>query len=247
MPDRATEMKKMSDGWNESAQAWIDNTGDDGDDSRRFIIDPVMKQILAARPYKRALDVGCGEGRFCRMMQSYGIETVGTDPTLPLLREARQRDPKGDYREGRAEKLDFADGSFDLVVSYLSLIDIPDLKAGIAEMARVLAPGGSLLIANLTSHISASIEQGWIKDADGKRLHYPIDDYLREKRLRFAWHGIDIVNWHRPLETYMQLLLAQNLTLAFFAEPAPVGGDPDFIERGTRVPWFVVMEWRKPD
>lgn len=235
----------MSDGWTESAQAWIDNSGEHGDNSRRYILDPVMKQRLAARPYRRALDVGCGEGRFCRLMQGMGIATVGIDPTTALIAQAHKRDPAGDYREGVAERLDVADGAFDLVVSYLTLIDIAPLEAAIAEMARVLAPGGSLLIANLNPYLTACIDQDWQTDAAGRRLHWPIDDYLSEKRHWVEWAGIRIVNWHRPMETYMRLLLAQGLTLAFFAEPKPIGGDADFIERGTRVPWFHVMEWRK--
>lgn len=245
MPDPAAEMKQMTDGWNESAQAWIENTGEHGDNSRRFILDPVMKQRLAARPYRRALDVGCGEGRFCRVMQEHGMATVGIDPTQALLDHARKRDPQGDYRQGVAETLDFADASFDLVVSYLTLIDIPDIDAAIPEMARVLAPGGSLLIANLNPFLTACLDKDWQKDAAGKRLHWPVDDYLKETPHRMTWSGISVVNWHRPMETYMQLLLAQKLTLAFFAEPAPIGGDADFIERGRRVPWFHVMEWRK--
>jgi SAM-dependent methyltransferase len=236
----------MNDGWTESAQAWIDNSGEHGDNSRRHILDPVMTARLAARPYRHALDVGCGEGRFCRVMQGLGIATVGIDPTTALIAQARKRDPQGDYREGVAERLDVADGAFDLVVSYLTLIDIAPLEAAIAEMARVLAPGGSLLIANLNPYLTACIDQDWQKDAAGKRLFWPIDDYLSEKPHWVEWAGIRIVNWHRPMETYMRLLLDQGLILAFFAEPRPVGGDADFIERGTRVPWFHVMEWRKP-
>lgn len=241
----------MSEGWAESAQAWIDNTGEHGDNSRRFILDPVMTARLAAQPYRRALDVGCGEGRFCRLMQAHGIKTVGVDPTIKLLEQARKRDPAGnplggDYRKGVAEKLDFPDGSFDLVVSYLTLIDIPDVKAAIPEMARVLAQGGTLLIANLNPFLTACLDQDWQKDAGGNRLHWPIDNYLKETPHWLTWSGIRVVNWHRPMETYLRLLLEQGLTLSFFAEPKPIGGDPDFIERGTRVPWFHVMEWRKP-
>jgi len=237
----------MTDGWTDSAQAWIDNNGEHGDNSRRFILDPVMIERLAARRYGRALDVGCGEGRFCRLMQAHGIATIGIDPTQALLDQARRRDPQGDYRAGVAEQLDFPDASFDLVVSYLTLIDIPDIDAAIPEMARVLAPGGSLLIANLNPFLTACLDQDWQKDADGRRLHWPIDNYLQPTGHWLTWSGIRVVNWHRPLETYMQLLLAQGLALTFFAEPKPVGGDADFVERGTRVPWFHVMEWRKPN
>ena len=53
----------------------------------------------------------------------------------------------------------FADASFDLVVSYITLVDIPDFRAAIREMARVLRPGGALLMANLTGYISACIDK----------------------------------------------------------------------------------------
>ncbi len=122
---------------------------------------------------------------------------------------------------GRAEDLGFSDDSFDLVVSYLSLIDIPDFRAAIAEMARVLQPGGILLIANMQSFASAGPPEGWVRDADGKRLYYPVDDYLEERSVRVGWKGIDILNWHRPLSAYMTQLLDAGLILRVFDEPAP--------------------------
>jgi hypothetical protein len=54
-----------------------------------------------------------------------------------------------------------------------------------------------------------------------------------------------IHNWHRPLSFYMSALLGLGLTLTYFDEPAPVGGDEQKAERYRRVPYFVVMEWRK--
>lgn len=59
------------------------------------------------------------------------------------------------------------------------------------------------------------------------------------------WSGIRIENWHRPLSAYLRAFLAQGLTLAFFDEPQPRGGDPDRIARYRRVPWFTVMEWKR--
>jgi ubiquinone/menaquinone biosynthesis C-methylase UbiE len=130
----------QNDGWQDSADAWIADMGDHGDFGRRYVLDPVMlPRALACAP-RRALDVGCGEGRFCRMLRQRGIDTVGLDPTPALLARARARDAGGTYVEGVAEQLPFDDGAFDLVVSYLTLIDIPDVQAAIPEMARVLAP-----------------------------------------------------------------------------------------------------------
>lgn len=236
----------MSDGWDQSADAWIASLGEEGDFGRRYVLDGPMTARVAALGPVTALDVGCGEGRFCRILRGMGVPPVGVDPTVGLIDHARVLDPGGDYRVGKAEALDFDDGAFDLVVSYLSLIDIPDIRAAIPEMARVLKPGGTLLIANLTSFNTAGLGEGLggAYDADG-RFRYAIDGYLDARAEWTEWKGIRIVNHHRPLETYMSLLLGAGLTLTHFAEPAPTGGDPIRVDRYRRAPWCHVMEWRK--
>jgi len=232
----------MSDGWAESAAAWIADMGNGGDFGRACVLDRPMPERIEAGRFTTALDVGCGEGRFCRMLAERGIGTVGIDPTEALIDEARRRDPPGDYRIGRAEQLDFPDASFDLVVSYLTLIDIPDLTRAIAEMARVLRPGGSLLIANLTSFNTAA------QPSLGARLGFrpAVDRYFDERPEWVSWRGIRVQNWHRPLGTYMALLLEQGLELRHFAEPSPYAGNPLRIARYRRAPWFLIMEWQKP-
>lgn len=236
----------MTDGWTDSADAWLASLADQGDFSRRWVLDaPMLEQALAGAP-RRALDVGCGEGRFCRMLQAHGVETVGIDPTPALLARAQALDPGGAYRDGRAEALDFEDASFDLVVSYLTLIDIPDIRTAIPEMVRVLKPGGRLLIANLTSFNTAGLGGlGWIRTASGKPA-YAFDRYLEERAEWITWADIKIRNHHRPLETYMSLLLGEGLILKHFAEPAPHGGDPVIADRYRRAPWLMMMTWEKP-
>jgi len=239
----------MNSGWDSSALAWIESMGEQGDRGdwgRQHVLDPVMMARIAAGRFRKALDVGCGEGRFCRMLRAAGVKATGIDPTARLIEVAKQRDPKGDYRLGRAEQLDFAEASFDLVVTYITLIDIPDFRAAIAEMARVLKPGGSLLMANLTGFTSACADRGWVKDASGEHLHYPVDRYLDEFPFWFEWSGIRIENWHRPLAAYMNAFLENGLTLKVFDEPPAVSGAEVHRERQRRVPWFVVMEWQKP-
>lgn len=239
----------MDNGWENSAQAWIESMGEQGergDWGRQNVLDPVMMARVANGKFASALDVGCGEGRFCRMLKAAGLNPTGIDPTPQLLEVARRRDPSGDYRLGRAEQLDLEASSFDLVVSYITLVDIPDFRAAIREMARVLKPGGSLLMANLTGFTSACADRGWVKDDKGEHLHYPVDNYLGEFPLWLEWSGIRIQNWHRPLAAYMTAFLESGLTLKYFAEPAAVSGAEAHRERQRRVPWFVVMEWQKP-
>jgi ubiquinone/menaquinone biosynthesis C-methylase UbiE len=235
----------MSNHWDQSAEAWIADMDNHGDFSREFVLDGPMLKRIDGRGFANALDVGCGEGRFCRMLRDRGIAATGIDPTLTLVRRARACDPAGDYREGVAERLEFADASFDLVVSYLTLIDIPDIRKAIPEMVRVLKPGGALLIANLNSFFSASATARWIRGEDGTYLHFPLDTYLEERCDVVSWRTITIDNWHRPFSVYMKLLLEQQLQLVHFDEPAPIGGDRETAERYRRVPWHMLMEWRK--
>jgi SAM-dependent methyltransferase len=235
----------MSNGWKESASAWIAAVGDRGDFSREFVLDVPMMERVGANRFATALDVGCGEGRFCRMMQQRGIRTVGIDPTEALISRARELDRGGDYRVGLAEAMDLPDGAFELVVSYLTLIDIRDVAAAVREMARVLRPGGRLLIANLTSFNTAAVGGGWTRQANGEP-RFIIDHYLTERVQWVSFSGIRIQNWHRPLGFYMSLLIAEGLNLRYFSEPAPIGGEPAKADLYRRVPWSLVMEWEKP-
>jgi hypothetical protein len=112
-------------------------------------------------------------------------------------------------------------------------------------MARVLRPGGALLIANLTSFITASPDGDWTQGPGGERI-FRIDNYLEERWSWARWAGIAVQNWHRPLSRYMELLLGAGLILRYFDEPRPQGGDKERAARHARVPWFMVMEWEKP-
>jgi SAM-dependent methyltransferase len=237
----------VDNGWDRSAAAWIAEQGDDGDFGRRYVLDPVMLPRAMAGTPRLTLDVGCGEGRFCRMLARQGRPAVGVDPTAALIATARGRDVRGRYVRAPAEQLPFAAGAFDQVVSYLTLIDIADLPAAISEMVRVLRPGGRLLIANLTSFNTAGADRGWVKNTFGRRVHYPIDHYLEERPMQVAWGGIRIVNHHRPMRTYMRLLLDAGLALTHFDEPSPIAdASPSRAASYRRVPYFLVMEWLKP-
>lgn len=235
-------MTKTDTGWDASADAWLATMGEAGDWGRRAVLDPVMLDL--ARGYSgAALDIGCGEGRFVRMLGEAGFRVSGIDPTARLIAAAQAKDPQGDYHVCGAEALPFADAAFDLCVSYLSLIDIELLDQAIGEAARVIKPGGAFLIANLSSINSAGV---WDYGLTGKARHYGVDHYMQERLVRQRWNGIDIVNWHRPFSTYFELLLRHGFTLKRFLEPMPHGDyrgkDPKF----ERVPNFVVMLWEKP-
>lgn len=234
----------MDGGWEASARAWLERI-DAGEPSRELLLDRVMLKLCGDVSGLRVLDLGCGEGRFCRLLSERGAEAVGIDPTSELIDAAKARQPSSQYVRCSAEKLPFAAAACDLVVSYLSLIDITDYDSAISEAVRVLRPGGKLLAANL-GFVTASL--GWARDEDGKRLYHRIDRYLDEWAAVLDFGGIRIRNWHRPLSSYMSAYLNAGLTLLQFLEPVPedqsLRADPRF-EDWFRVPDFTVMLWQK--
>ncbi len=231
-------------GWLSSAKAWIDRMPEAGDFAREFILDAPMIERCVKSGAKTMLDIGCGEGRFCRIAKKKGFHTVGIDPIEPFILQARERDPTGDYRIAFAEELPFEDETFDMAVFYMSLIDIDDLRTACREATRILKPSGHLLIANLTSFFTSNGTIGWVEGTDG-RQHHPLGDYLEEKAEWFEWDGVRIRNWHRPLSTYMTTLIDQKLSLTHFEEPAPVGGPEERRARYMRTPFTMMMEWQK--
>jgi 2-polyprenyl-6-hydroxyphenyl methylase/3-demethylubiquinone-9 3-methyltransferase len=97
---------------------------------------------------RRILDAGCGGGLVARELAAAGAEVVGVDRSLGSLGVARRAaNGSGSFHpaQGRLEHLPFAGASFDAVVAADVLEHLPDLPAAVAELARVLAPGGSFL------------------------------------------------------------------------------------------------------
>ncbi len=233
--------------WNDSAQAWLEFV-DGTDPNREHVLDPVMLLLVGDVRGLRVLDVGCGEGRFCRKLRDAGAVATGIDPTPRLLAAARSRDGAGEYVEGVAESLPFPDSAFDVVVSYVVLLDVPDYRTAIDEMSRVMKPGGRLVYANLNS-ISSTAIKGWAKGTNDELLHMPVDNYTFEWGAIVGWRGISIVNYHRPMSDYMQAFLDASLRLERFLEPIPspeqINAHPRLAEY-LRVRHFVAMEWRKP-
>ena len=112
---------------------------------------PTSRAWVADRVEGRTLEVGIGTGL---NLPHYapGAELVGLDPEPEMLALARRRaDELGravTLVEGSAMALPFPDGSFDSVVCTFVLCGVPDDRSAVAEMVRVLRPGGRLLLAD---------------------------------------------------------------------------------------------------
>jgi len=137
--------------------------------------------IEAIRSGEKVLDIGCGTGRFTVPMAEKGAEVSGLDISQPMLdvasRKLAERGLNADLREGDMAHLPFPDSSFDTVTSMLALMHVPleDRPAVFGEVARVLRPGGRMLLGvknsvfeeMFTGDRFASVD---VTDVAGKKL-----------------------------------------------------------------------------
>jgi ubiquinone/menaquinone biosynthesis C-methylase UbiE len=125
---------------------------------QKLIFEPVQQTILdvaaAEIPHPDAiLDVGCGTGRLLRTAEERfpNARLEGVDAAVDMVRYAQGVLPAASritFRQATAERLPFADAQFDLVFSTMTFHHWSDQEAGIAEVARVLKPGGRWLLAD---------------------------------------------------------------------------------------------------
>ncbi|WP_443678873.1 class I SAM-dependent methyltransferase [Prauserella halophila] len=115
---------------------------------------------LCGRATGEVLEVAIGTGLNLSSYPS-GVTVHGIDLSPGMLKQARSRAEElgldVDVAEGNAQRLEFPDASFDTVVCTLSLCSVPDDRAVVAEMWRVLRPGGRLLLADHVVSTSAPL------------------------------------------------------------------------------------------
>ena len=112
-----------------------------------------MLDLMGELRGARILDVGCGDGLLACIAAARGALATGVDANPAMLTAARRRAEeevvKASFVEGRAERLPFPDGGFDVVSAVTALCLVADAKLAFREMARVLRPGGRLVVGEL--------------------------------------------------------------------------------------------------
>ncbi|MFF5173421.1 class I SAM-dependent methyltransferase [Micromonospora sp. NPDC000089] len=110
---------------------------------------PVVRAILDGLPPGRALDAACGTGRHAAHLIARGHTVVGVDSSPAMLDRARVNVPEAGFVVGDLRRLPVPDGAVDLVVCGLALAHVAELAPVLAEFARVLRPGGHLVVSDV--------------------------------------------------------------------------------------------------
>jgi SAM-dependent methyltransferase len=132
--------------------------------------------MLSISPGERVLDVACGPGNFTRdfaLASGHGL-VVGVDSSATMLAVAVRDNPMGNaaYLRGDACDLPFRDGSFDAVCCFAALYLIEDPMRALAEIVRVLAPGGRLALMSSCNRgpVPASTANAVVRGISGVRV-----------------------------------------------------------------------------
>ena len=188
---------------------------------------------------KRVLDAGCASGSLAEMLLQRGASVVGIDLNPRLIERARQR------LTDRAElivadistPMPFLESdSFDIVVASLVLHYIADWGSTLGEFARILRPGGLLLVSTHHPTHDVAITEPPAPYFETVLLTDTWDKAGREYKVHF---------YRRPLSAIVDALADAGFLVERIPEPVPdrsaFAQDPAFYDRLTRGPWFLFI------
>ena len=162
------------------------------------IEEPPMRRLLDALPTGQVLDAACGTGRYASYLHARGHSVTGVDQSPAMLELARVKVPHGRFVTGELTDLPLDDTSVDAAVCALALVHVADLSTAIEELARVVRPGGRVLISDVHPML---VMLGW-------QAQFP------------AEHGRAFIRLHSHLASdYAAAALAAGLVVRSYEEP----------------------------
>lgn len=208
-----------ADAWNAGAAAWVElargGTSHPHDASIRDLLPP---------PGGPTLDVGCGEGRLTRTLAALGYDVVGFDRSTALVEEACRTDPGGRYEVAEITALPVADGAAQLVVCVNVLPHVVELEEAVAELARVVAPGGTAVIGLLHP---AAVAGTYDEEHDELRMQR----YFEPDPHPVPLGEHHVTHQHRTIEQYVRAFLGAGFGLADLREvPGQAGSVPRYLD-----------------
>jgi SAM-dependent methyltransferase len=179
----------------------------EGPDAREVL----FEAIAEARP-ARILEVGCGEGELAeRMQRELGAEVLAVDQSERMVEITRARGV--DARVGNVERLDLPDGSFECVVAAWMLFHVSEVHRALAEIVRVLEPGGRLVaVTNGADHLSELFDlvggRAWVSNFSAEDADRILPEYFARVERRDA-HGWLVFPDAEAAQRYIDSLVLQ--------------------------------------
>jgi SAM-dependent methyltransferase len=215
-----------------------------------------LGDLLPPLEGKTILDLGCGDGWFCRWARSRGVVSAhGVDISQNMLSRAREITGDDEHITYATEDLSDLSGKlpsaeYDITFSALALHYVGDLRGLLGEVFKGLKPGGFFYFSVEHPMWTATRSGKVITGEDGKKL-WPVADYPDEGDRVVTWLAEGVVKQHRTLESYVSALIETGFEIIKLKE----WGRPDngrfaneswFVPEGT-MPSFLLFGVRKKD
>ncbi len=219
---RPPEGQEQGDSW-EHVAGWYDSlAAHRGTDFHQGVIIPGVLRLLGLRQGERALDLACGQGVVSRALAKAGAQVTGVDLSPSLVKLARQRSGKGisflvgDVRDMR-EALPAGD-AFDAAACVLAVENLDPVEPALAECARLLKPGGRVVIVTVHPAFRIPRQSSWGWDESQQQMFRAVNVYLSPLKIPIDLHPFreterKQVTWtyHRPIQAYVQGLAQAGL------------------------------------
>lgn len=174
---------------------------------------PAILRLVGEVAGRRILDAGCGAGPLSAALRDRGAIVTGFDSSAAMLELARRRlgDDADLHLADLGNPLPFPDEAFDDVVACLVLHYLEDWTAPLAELRRVLTPGGRLIVAVDHPFVHKLVEPDANYFATSKR----------SEEWTFGGHRALMNFWHRPLHAMSDAFTAAGFRISVISEPYP--------------------------
>ncbi|GAA4533574.1 class I SAM-dependent methyltransferase [Amycolatopsis samaneae] len=203
-PDKANDYDSFGEAYSAENETNLNNA---------YYERPAMLNLAGDVAGRRILDAGCGSGPLSAALRERGAVMTGFDGSAKMVELARRR--LGDDADLRvadlAEPLPYPDNAFDDVVASLVLHYLEDWTAPLAELHRVLKPGGRLIM---------SVNHPFLPKLIDPRADY-FSVYEWSDECTFNGQKGVLRNWHRPLHAMTDAFTAAGFHTAVISEPPP--------------------------
>jgi SAM-dependent methyltransferase len=181
---------------------------------------PAILDLAGDVTGRRILDAGCGSGPISAALRDRGAILTGFDASAGMVELARQRlGPDADLHVADlASPLPYPDGAFDDVIACLVLHYLQDWTAPLAELRRVLKPGGRLIVA-VDHPFAVALGE---REA-GRKVDY-FATLNRTEEWNMGGHTALLSFWNRPLHAMTDAFTAAGFRIAVISEPPPAPG-----------------------
>jgi len=228
----------MRDAWDRQGPLWTTWARTPGHDSFAHFHGARFFELLPP-PGRLTVDLGAGEGRVARALRPRGYDVIEVEGSQFMAR-ANAELTKGRVINADVAKLPLRTGVADLAIAFMSLQDVDDMRGAVAEAARILEPGGHLVMAIVHPINSAGAFEKAKPDEIERDRRFVVDgSYFAERRYAddIERNGLSMrfESEHRPIESYTRALEDAGFAIEALREV----GEPDPGDKWYRMPLFL--------